>query len=252
MPYGVLDPTTAAAAPSTTIGEPASGVGLTLEALRTELNMAIGDRVDLDSGHRLDLWVNLGYVDMATSLRLDELRASMLINIVQGQSLYKLPACVGTTIGAAVVDTTNYRLYGGRPLEKIDLDEWRKRLDIVGEIESYFRYGELLVVWPTPMTDRPVALDFRVRPLFLVEDNDSPILPIEWHEGVLLNAKVKAYDGLEEPEHVLTADASYTKFLAKRLDAGQEEDINRMAKSAVIRSDPGLYRSRVLPRHRSS
>ncbi|HEY6019727.1 MAG TPA: hypothetical protein VIY48_07445, partial [Candidatus Paceibacterota bacterium] len=173
------------------------------------------------------------------------------LSIVVGQQFYLLPECVGTTLGASVVDTANYREFGGRPLEKIDLDEWRKRRDVTGEVEAFFRYGNMLVVWPTPLRVRSVALDFRIRPLFLKKETDSPILPVEWHEGVLLNAKVKAYNGLEEKENELAADDSYTKFLSKRLDKTQEEDLGRVVKSSVIHSQIGTFRSPIYPRHRS-
>lgn len=250
MPYGVLDPTVAAAAPTTLIGAPKKGIGLTVSSMLDEMRLRIGARADVDSG-RLLFWLNLGYIDLCSMLRLDELQGSLLLNIVQGQWLYTLPSCVGTTIGASVADPTNYRLYGGRPLDKIDLEEWRRRLDCTGEIEAYFRHGDLLVVWPTPATAKPLALDFMVRPTFLKEEEDSPILPIEWHEGVYLDGVVKAYNGLEEPENELAADASFTKFVAKRQDKLQEEDVGRTHKSVVVRSQAGIYRSPRLPRFRS-
>lgn len=242
MPYIVLDRTTAEAAPATSIGAPYTSVGETLLSLRTELKKMLGNRADIDNA-RLNLWVNFGYVDVAASLKIDELRGSIGFPTVPGQPLYLLPNAVAAIYGAAVADSVNYPEFGGRALDKIDLAGYRSLKVITDEPERFFRLGDLLVLWPTPVAARDLALDFWIRPQPLVVDTDSPILGYEWHESILLNARKKAFSALQEFDKALAAQNDMVASVRTKQDNKAREDENRIVLSSVPRNKMMMQRN---------
>lgn len=242
MPYKVLSETGATVIPATTLGNPLVSVGETLQSLRTELDRMLTGRDDVDTT-RLNLWINWAYVDLASSLDIDDLKGSMGFNTVVGADLYKLPYEVMATRMAAVVDTVTYGSLGGIPLRKTDLNAWRMRSDQSDEPREYFRERNLLVLWPTPKAVRSIGLDFWIRPVKMVNDTDSPILPLEWHEAILLNARKKAFSALQEFEKAMVAENDFINLVRRKEDRDEREDDGRIVTSSVPRRKIDLLRN---------
>lgn len=237
MPFIVIDSSTAAAAPVTTIGEPKVSAGDTLASMRLWLRRALLGRDDL-TDDELDLWLNDSYIDVCTSIDIDELKASLGIVTVAGQALYNLPYVVSSTQDAALIDpgmTT-----GGLPLNKVDKAWYREQQNKSGRPECFFREGDVLVLYPTPDKQYTIALDFRVRPLPLTEDDDSPIVGQEWHRPIRLGARQKAFDDLQEFEKAMPAENSYTNAVRRRNNREASEDERRVIGSSI----PGRGRRR--------
>lgn len=243
MPYGVLDPTTAEAAPALAIGTPNTSVGYTLDSMSIELSLQLAGRVDVAS-ERLTQFINDSYVDLCTSIDLPELRASYGFNTVSGQALYKVPPQVFATLGAAVVDETTYTFDGGRPLDKIDLDAYRREPKISEEPDSYFLHNGMIVLYPTPKAVRAIGVDFLVRPLPLVLGTDSPFLGREWHEVILKGARAKAFDGLLEFDLAQLAENTFISLVRRKRSPLEEEDQGRLIGSQVPKHRSDLFRNR--------
>jgi hypothetical protein len=242
MPYIALDPTAAAPAPPTTIGDPLIDGPKVLQDFVMELDSLLSGRDDV-TPERLAQWVNMAYVDLATSLRIDELKASMVVSTVEDGYLYALPDAVFSLLGAATADEDSIR--GGYPLEKIDLDEFRRRSGEAGRLEAYFRYGSLLVVWPRPLAVGAVAIDFRVRPAYMTDlEHHSPILRQEWYEAILLNAKRIAFSSLKEQENAMIANNELIASIRKRLDRSALEHEGMVTRSSSPRHPMELTRGR--------
>lgn len=239
MPYIVLDEASAQAAPTLTVGQPRTSVGETLASLRTELAAQLGNRDEADAT-RLNKWINWAYIDLWTSLKLEEAESSFSFNTVSGQALYALPFQVGTTIGASVVDSSN--TYGGVPLEKTDLRMYRMLEDESDRPRKYFRTNNVLVLYPTPDAVYTVVVDFLSRPLPLVNDTDSPALDREWHEAILLNARKKGFSALLEFDKAMPAENDYISNVRRREDRDVEEDTGRIIRSSVPRHGRLLQR----------
>jgi hypothetical protein len=93
MPYLALNPADAVAAPATTLGEPLTSDGETLATMRGRLNLMLGGRPDAIP--LLTGWINSAYVDVATSLEIEELKGNLQLNlVVAGKALYLLPKVV--------------------------------------------------------------------------------------------------------------------------------------------------------------
>ena len=243
MPYTVISPGSAAAAPSSTLGAPKTSYGKTLLAMDTALDLMVAGRDDVD-GTRRRGWINDAYIDVCTSLKVAELFGSYTFNTVVSQPLYLIPDSVEYIRGVSIVDTTLFALYGGRPLHKSSLDEYRKFPDESGLPYSFFRENEVLVLYPKPDGIRTVGVDVKIRPDLMTTDTHSPILPIQFHEVILKCARAKAFDDLQEFDLAALAENSWVSLLRRKEDGMAEEETTRLVQSSVPRSYRQLMRTR--------
>lgn len=246
MPYKVLSEAAATVIPPTTLGNPLISTGETLASFRSELDKMLTGRDDV-TPDRLNLWINQGYVDLASSLDLDDLKGSMSFATVAGADVYKLPYEVMATRRAAIIDSVTYGPLGGITLNKTDLNAWRMRSDENDEPTEYFRERNLLVLWPNPTSVRTIALDFWIRPIPMTLDTHSPILPYEWHEVILLNARKKAFSALQEFDKAAVADNDMIQLTRRKIDRDEREDSGRIVMSSVPRRRSNLLRNRRRP-----
>lgn len=246
MPFIAIDPATAAAAPVVTAGNPLVSQGRTFLEFQNELISSLGDRDDI-SLDRIKRWVNNAYVDMATSLALPELRSSFVISVVANQPFYLLPNTVETIYKAAIADTTAYSTDGGIDLFKIDFDIYRKYINLTDDVTSYFQYGKVLVLYPTPSRAVSVVVDYQIRPADMVNNTDSPIVPVEWHEGIDLLALAKAHHKLQEYEASAIARNEYVAFVRRRKDTIAQQRTGSIAAMRRVGSHDDLRRIRNTP-----
>ena len=237
MPYISLDPTTAAPAPAITAGAPLTSVGDTLNTMQQEIIPALGGRSDIPIA-RITNWINQSYRDLASSLDIETLYSSYSYPTVIGQPMYTLPHSVASTRSVSVADAVNYSAYGGRPLEKMDLNEYRVAKEASEEPRGYFRHATVLVVYPTPNSAWTLAVDFKIRPDNLTELTDSPILPAEWHEAIIIGALEKGYRRLMEFEKAMVMQNELVAFVRRKRDEKAEEETGRVVMSSV----PGRHR----------
>jgi hypothetical protein len=235
MPFTVIDPATAEAAPLTNLGAPLTEGGMSLSDLRAELDSMLGGRADITT-ERYNLWLNLAYRDICTSLDIDELKGSLALSLVADQPFYTLPESVDTILSAAIVLPESENYNEGYPLEKIDLQSFRGLAPADGDPKMFFRMLQVLVLYPTPESARTLALDMRLRPLDLEDDTDHPILAPEWHEGILLAAAARGHRALREFPDAAVMQNDYVSFLRRRTDREAAEDENRVIGTSVPRS----------------
>jgi hypothetical protein len=243
VPYTALDPAAAAAAPVTNVGMPKTSVGKTLAGMRSELTRMLMGRDDLTTS-QLNTWINDAYLDVCTSLKIDELKGSIALSIIAAQPFYLLPYVVSTTQAVSLVDTSLRDK--GMPLSKGDRDSYRDLPDKTDRPEIYFRENDMLVFYPTPDKSYIISLDFRIRPLPLANDTDSPILGQEWHRSIVLRARQFAFDDLLEFDKALPAENSANNTIRRRTDREAGEDEQRVIRSSV----PGRGRRWVPPSRR--
>lgn len=234
MPFTVLDPSLAEAAPVTTLGAPLTGEGMSLLSLRGELDAMLGGRADIPTD-RYDLWLNMAYRDLCTSLDIDELKGGLALELVAEQPLYLLPQAVDTILGASIVLPESENINEGYPLDKIDLSSYRGLVSEDADPTMFFRLVNMLVFYPTPDSERTVALDVRIRPLDLEDETDCPIVPSEWHEGILLGAAARGHRALREFPAAAAMQNDYVSFLRRRTDREAAEDENRIIGTSVPR-----------------
>lgn len=247
MPFTVLDPSLAEAAPTTTAGDPLNNVGMTLGSMETDLQDDLQGRGDL--GNRSRRWINLSYRNLSAMLELNELNASVSFNFLLGQPFYLMPTALSWISWIGNEDSVDY-LDGGRGFEMIDVQTYRMLPDSSSYGTTtqllpykYFRYGRMMVIWPTPTDVSVAAMDFRVRPADLVGLDDSPILPEEFHEPLYEMAKARALRGLgfrSEGDRVYNDALAYLRPLLNT-DAQEKNAMHMVMQPIRCRSQ--LYRA---------
>lgn len=249
MPYVALDRLEAEAAVSTNVGAPVPSNGMTLLDFDQELNARLLGRTDV-SATRRRLFINQAYTDVCTSLKLPELQASIEIPLVANQFMYLLPPSVYSIVSAAAIDSDEDPNYGGRPLDMSDLGVFRSRPLMDDRPREYFHYTGMLVVWPTPAETGTMVIDFRIRPTWMTNDAHCPLLYVEWHEGILLKARHKALNALQEWDAAMLANNDFVQFMRARQDVLAVENENMTMRSSVPRSNSSARYPRGDPRRR--
>jgi hypothetical protein len=253
MPYILLDPATAEAAPVTTAGAPLTPVlpattlpGMNLAEMRTQLDIQLGGRMDFDDT-MFDLWINQSYSDLCSSLEIPELNSSLLITTVVGQPLYNLPPQVRAIDIISVIDSTTYGDLGGAKLTKIDKNRYRRSPNLQNEPREYFRQDKMLVLWPTPSAARSLSIDYFIRPDWLTDEDHYPIIPPEWHEVIVRNARTKAHSDLREFESAGITNNEVVGLVRRKSDPEAAEDEDRVIGSSVPRRRSQLSRRHTNP-----
>lgn len=241
MPYLAIDPNTAVVVPAGTLGEPLTDTGLTLAEMRGQLNLMLGARPDI-TNPTLDYWINAAYVDIASSLEIDELKGMLSFDLVSGNPFYRLPSVVRAIRMVSVVDTVSYGDLGGRKLTLSDLNAYRRASARSAEPAEYFREKDVLVLYPTPLNARTLVIDVWVRPADLTLDTDSPILPREWHEVILKNARSKAHSDLREFEQAAVAENDFVNLVRRKDSPDSLEESDKIIGSTVPRSRRQIFR----------
>lgn len=224
MPFLVLDPAVAAAAPAVAFGAPEAvgqhPAGKSLLAMRTRLRLELGNRTDITDA-QLDEWINDGYQDLYSDLRLPESTRSYGFNTVVDQPLYLIPPTVDTIRALSATDPSFTDT--GAPFEQIDLATYRKLPVRTGPPEYFFRDQSMLVLWPTPDDAYPTAVDVRIKPAKLTADAHYPILEDKWHEVLFKAAKYRGWEGLQNDTKALLTENQMAKLVGRKNDRDSED-----------------------------
>ncbi len=247
MPYTVLDRSTAAAAQATTLGDPLTADnGLSFQELVDELDAQLLSRTDISATRHL-LFINQAYADICSSLKLDEMRASISIPVVDTQPLYLLPSAIYSIEQMSILEPVAVSSSEGRPLEMIDLGAYRSRPDEDSQVREWFRHTGMLVVWPTPnYAGATFGLDFRIRPTAASGALGAiwPILPYEWHETIVLLAKQKALVAVRDYTMAQITQNEFVNMVRRRLDPSALDEDKRPMRSSVPRHTSQLRKKR--------
>jgi hypothetical protein len=238
MPFIVLDPTLAEPAPAVSFGLPLTSVGDTLDDILSELLLALGTRTDVTPA-RAKKWINVAYRRFCSSLDLDMMEGSYGFTTVAGQPLYMLPDGVFFIRNVSYTDETDYPVSGGTLLEKTDLMSYRRKpvttsMDLTFPTE-FFRYSNMLVLYPTPQSAFDMVVDFRIKPQDLVADTDSPFIPNEYHDDIFMLARQIGFSRLMEFDKSISVQNERTDAIREKLDPRGQEDQGKVIRSSIPR-----------------
>lgn len=222
MPYYALDPANADPAAVTTAGQPLQSVGETLASFLDELDDITGERDDLIAAQNTK-FVNRAYGKVCGMVNLKELFGSVAYQLRSTQPMYLLPEQVSWIKRIALVDEDDF-VDGGTELAMIDEDAFRGLPEADDDIPSQFvRVARMFALWPAPTDSWDLTVDFKVRPDDLTTDIDSPILPIEWHEGILLYARARLFRAVRNYKEAAQATNDALAVLRPLLNTDSEE-----------------------------
>lgn len=244
MPYIALDESTAEDAPAVTIGAPLTSVGMTFGEMLAELDAELGSRTDVDNTSvRLKLWVNWAYRNVASMLTVKELMGSFSLTTVADQPFYLLPTSIAWLKRLSIIDATDF-LAGGQEMEMIDESGYRLLADLTDIPSKYMRYRRMLVLWATPNDEYELTVDCRVRPDNMVDSTDSPILPEEFHESILLYGRYRAFRALRMYQEASVALNDAVTTLRPLINTDAEEADGAIQRVQPIRTKAQLFRGR--------
>lgn len=221
MPYIALDESTAEAAPAVTLGAPLTSVGETLSSIRDDVAEQTGNRNGILPA-TYDKYINRAYKNLAGMIRLKQLDASFSIDTVVNQPFYMLPDAVSFLKRVSYIDTLLFD--GGAELAMIDEQTFRNFPDIdATNPRTYFRYNRMLVLYPTPNDVWSLTIDCKITPQPLVNDTDSPILPVEFHEALIEFAKSRVFRASRQTIMAIQAQNDGLAIIRPLLNADAEE-----------------------------
>ena len=191
---------------------------------------------------RSDRWINWAYRNVGSMLTVKECFGSSLVSVVEEQPFYLLPIQVAWIKRLSVSDAVTY-VQEGRELDMIDEAKYRTLPVETGEPTQYFRWRRMLVLWRTPENDRDLALDYRVRFDDLAEETDSPVLPPEFHEAILLSAVHRGYRSLRDHANAQLAYNDFLTCIRPLQNTDAEETVAQNGTFRPARSLRDTYRS---------
>lgn len=163
-----------------------------LKELSRKLALALGQREHLDPVD-LEGWINAGYQDICSMVYTTDFESVIEFPLQSGKQLYLLPSNVQTSVsGSVTVDD------GSIPLSKTSMSHWRSLWEGRGTPSRYFKYGDYIVVWPTPEYAMTMSLTIRSRPALLKRQDDAPMPDPMWDRAILLSARAMAHSDLKE------------------------------------------------------
>ncbi len=252
MPYRLLNPSIAEAAPVVMIGAPLQDVGETLQSLRNTVFKETGKRTNLpdEQGGVLDQCINWAYRQMMASIKIKECYASFSITMVADQPFYLLPVQCASIRSVQLIDSSYVN--GGMKLIPIDATQYSMLPDRDDDPRNYFRYGrggeQMLVVYADPISDQDLAVDCRIRPDDLVDDLDSPILPTEFHDALRMLAKSKAFREVGDGVKERLAVKDYKDAIGDLISTDSDEDGEIPSGVQFIKDPKDLARIRTTSR----
>lgn len=224
MPFIVLDPAAAQAAPVVSFGAVETAAqhpaGKSLLSIRTRLKLELGQRTDIPDP-MWNEWINDGYQDFYSTLKLPESKASFPLVTTAAQPMYLMPAVVNYVRGVSGSDQVI--LTQGGALTNIDEDSYRKLPVRTLTPQYWFREKNILVLWPTPDQAYNLAIDVTIKPAPLVNDADYPALEDKWHESLLNAAKYRAWTGVQNDTKSALVQNEMTRQIQRRGDAETDD-----------------------------
>ena len=183
---------------------------LTLLQIRTEVDSSMGNRTSVDDP-RIDTWINLAYIDIASGIDFPELDGELVIPTVVGQNNYTGP--VNPLVVDLVRDDTNENLLTWVPKNEY----FRLNRSVNGDVKRWTRSGAEILVFPPPIAIVNLTAFFKITPVILVVDGDVTILPGYVDNALILLAPAYGLLATGEDERAIVWLNRAINFLQSRL-----------------------------------
>lgn len=185
-----------------------------LHGMRDKLRIRIGNPTTTDvSDLRLSDVINRAYDDIAARYKFHRVRKICLFDTVVGQARYGIPADCFAVL--RVRDNTN-----GKRLDKIGDTKFSDRTDTValttnGRPRRYIRQRDWITLDPPPDDVYQIELFYKSKPADLVADSDTPVIPEQWHEGIIRLARFYYWDDIGDLPKAESASGIFDKWVAE-------------------------------------
>lgn len=153
---------------------------MTFEDMRTEVSMNLGALSPSPS--RLGLWVNFGYLNLCSYVKLEELVTVANFPIVSGQSLYNAPQDILGIECIDIFDASDPKKDHRRLAEM----KWTPKATDPRQPVGFRRRGSVIEVWPVPDKGYGGSLTYYRTPTPLSSPGDVTVLSPIWDVAIVM------------------------------------------------------------------
>lgn len=166
----------------------------TLSSLRTDLRSRIGNPTTDDvTNATLTSIINRAYHQLCDRFKYWNTRRLSTITTVNGTQSYTLPS--GYIHIISVWDDTNHVELKPRD------EEWVARWQlnpVAGKPTDYLHRFDSLLLFSTPDGAYSIKIYNKYTVADLAADNDTPVLQVDWHDGIVYLARAVYFDDIQD------------------------------------------------------
>jgi len=184
---------------------------MTLRQILDELRLNLGKISSATvSDDRMKVWVNNCQIELLTAFQFFQNEKKVKTAMVIGQAEYSLPKdCIAI-----------YDLRDNSAKRKIRRTHYRKidnvDFSVSGAPTHYIRFGNYIQLIPVPDATNELMLRYCVSPSALSSDDDVPVVPVTWHEAILLGAESRGWRSLGEYKRAAIVKNEYISLVRSR------------------------------------
>ena len=192
-----------------------------LSTMRDTLRTKVGSPTAVDvSNATLDRILNASYREIGSKYPFNETRCIKTFSTVIDTSRYTVPTDLAVLW--RVWDATNHiklRKRGVRYLATVPNNQPS------GQPRDYVRTKDWIQLIPTPDAVISVQIFYLTEIQDLVDDTDEPVLPLAWHDGIILKARHTFYDERGDVGKAIYSKSEWKDWVSdKPSEIDQEKD----------------------------
>lgn len=194
---------------------------MNLETMRNTLRTKIGSPTVSDvSNDTLTRIINAVYREVGAKYPFNETRCIKAFDTIIGTNRYTLPTDLAVLF--RVWDDTNKRKLTKRGVRY--LATIPKNL-ADGAPKNYVRAKDWIQFIPTPDAVVSIQIYYLTEIADLIADEDEPVLPLAWHDGLILKARHAYYDERGDIGKAIYAKSEWKDWVSdKPSEIDQEKD----------------------------
>lgn len=195
-----------------------------LSVIRSTLRRQVGNPTTGQATDEfLNFWINLAYNEIANKYRFKQNKPLYSFSTVAGTQAYDLPVDCQSLLRVRNT-TVNYE----RKLTKIGDRRVAEIVDAETDATPtrYARYDNQLYLYPTPDQIYTMEIYYKASLADLAADDDVPVLPVNWHYGLILKAKMLYYVDQGEDAKAISAANFFKDWVSEQPDEVDEEKVD--------------------------
>lgn len=203
---------------------------MNLGELYAELRLLLGNvSSSAISDTRLTLWLNNAETELASAFQFFSTEKRATASMSVGQTEYSLPTdCIAIYDLRDNTEKRKIRRAHYRKFDNIDVS-------VTGDPSHYIRYGNYLVLYPTPDATNTMQLRYCKTLTAMSTSTSTPTLPAPWHECILLGAEYRGWRAVGEYKRAALAKNEYLSMVRSRSAEWEIEDSDEEFGLEVVR-----------------
>lgn len=219
---------------------------MNLNTMRLTLRSKIGSPTETDvTNDTLTRIINASYREVGAKYPFNETRCVKTFPTIIGTNRYTVPMDLAVLF--RVWDDTNKKKLTKRGMRYLSTVPANL---VDGPPRNYVRMKDWIQLIPTPDAIINIQVYYLTEIADLVLDDDEPVLPLAWHDGLILKARHSFYDERGDVGKAIYAKSEWKDWVSdKPSEIDQEKDDLEDA-GVIVSSLGGEHRRTFAGRHR--